>query len=469
METIVTRFPPSPTGYLHVGGARTALFNWLYARQNNGKFVLRIEDTDTVRSTQASVDAIFEAMRWLELDWDEGPYFQTQRFDLYREYLQKLLDSGDAYYCTCTQQEVEAMRQKAMAEGGKPKYDGRCRERGLPRSDNAVIRFKSPLAGTTVVEDVIKGNIVFQNTEQDDFVVCRSDGTPTYNFVVVVDDISMGINTVIRGDDHVMNTPKQILLYRALQSPLPVFGHVPMVLGKDKARLSKRHGAMSVTAYRDMGYLPDAFINYLARLGWSHGDQEFFTRQELVEKFSLKNIGKSAGVFDTDKLTALNADHIRAASVRQLAPRALPFFRDKGYDAADDDYLAGVIGTLHTRSKTLVEMADGAHFYYREDVRPYDDKAAKKFLKPETARVLALLAEQLGELDNLAEKTQEGAFKRVMDETGLGFGKIAQPVRVALTGTTVSPGIFELIEVLGKARVLARLRAAVEFIESTGK
>jgi glutamyl-tRNA synthetase len=330
METIVTRFPPSPTGYLHVGGARTALFNWLYARQNNGKFVLRIEDTDTVRSTQASVDAIFEAMDWLELDWDEGPYFQTQRFDLYREYLQKLLDSGDAYYCTCTQQEVAAMRQKAMAEGGKPKYDGRCRERGLPRSDNAVIRFKSPLAGTTVVEDVIKGNIVFQNTEQDDFVICRSDGTPTYNFVVVVDDITMGINTVIRGDDHVMNTPKQILLYRALQSPLPVFGHVPMVLGKDKTRLSKRHGAMSVTAYRDMGYLPDAFINYLARLGWSHGDQEFFTRQELVEKFSLKNIGKSAGVFDTDKLTALNADHIRAASVQQLAPRVLPFFKEKG-------------------------------------------------------------------------------------------------------------------------------------------
>ena len=466
MEPIITRFPPSPTGYLHVGGARTALFNWLYARKNNGKFVLRIEDTDRVRSTQASVDAIFEAMDWLELDWDEGPYFQSRRFDLYQEYLQKLLDSGHAYYCTCTPDEVDAMRQKALAEGGKPKYDGRCRERGLPRSDNAVIRFKSLLAGTTVVEDVIKGNIVFQNTEQDDFVICRSDGTPTYNFVVVVDDITMGINTVIRGDDHVMNTPKQILLYRALQSPLPVFGHVPMVLGKDKARLSKRHGAMSVTAYRDMGYLPDAFINYLARLGWSHGDQEFFTRQELVEKFDLKNIGRSAGVFDPDKLTALNADHIRATPVPQLASRVLPFFRAHGYDAADDDYLAGVVGTLHTRSKTLVEMADGAHFYYRDDVRPYNEKAAKKFLKPETARVLTLLAEALAALDDLAEKTQEVAFKRVMDETGLGFGKIAQPVRVALTGTTVSPGIFEVIEVLGKERVLARLKAAVEFIES---
>jgi glutamyl-tRNA synthetase len=468
MDPIVTRFPPSPTGYLHVGGARTALFNWLYARKNNGKFVLRIEDTDTVRSTQASVDAIFEAMAWLELDWDEGPYFQTRRFDVYREYLQRLLDSGDAYYCTCTPDEVEAMRQKAKAEGTKPKYDGRCRERGLCRSDSAVIRFKAPLAGTTVVKDVIKGNIVFQNTEQDDFVVCRSDGTPTYNFVVVVDDITMGINTVIRGDDHVMNTPKQILLYNALKAQLPVFGHVPMVLGKDKTRLSKRHGAMSVTAYRDMGYLPDAFINYLARLGWSHGDQEFFTRQELVEKFDLEHIGRSAGVFDPDKLTALNADHIRAASVRDLAPRVLPFFKEKGYEAADDDYLAGVIGTLHTRSKNLVEMAEGAHFYYRDDVRPYDEKAAKKFLKPETARVLSLLAEALDALEDLAEKTQEGAFKRVMDETGLGFGKIAQPVRVALTGTPVSPGIFEVIEVLGKARVLARLRAAVEFIESGG-
>jgi len=468
METIVTRFPPSPTGYLHVGGARTALFNWLYARKNNGKFVLRIEDTDTVRSTQESVQAIFDAMAWLELDWDEGPFYQTQRFDVYRAYLQKLLDSGDAYYCTCTPEEVEAMRQKAMAAGAKPKYDGRCRERGLTWSDNAVIRFKAPLTGTTVVEDVIKGDIVFQNTEQDDFVICRSDGTPTYNFVVVVDDVTMGINTVIRGDDHVMNTPKQILLYKALNAPLPVFGHVPMVLGKDKTRLSKRHGAMSVTAYRDMGYLPDAFINYLVRLGWSHGDQEFFTREELVEKFNLESIGKSAGVFDPDKLTALNADHIRAASVQQLVPRALPFFRKRGYETQDSDYMADVIETLHTRSKTLVEMADGAHFYYAKNVLPYDEKAAKKFLKPEMAPVLASLAEQLGGLDAFGQERQEGAFKHVMDETGLGFGKIAQSVRVALTGSTVSPGIFEVIEVLGKKRVMKRLQAAVDFIASSG-
>jgi glutamyl-tRNA synthetase len=261
-----------------------------------------------------------------------------------------------------------------------------------------------------------------------------------------------------------MNTPKQILLYKALRSPLPVFGHVPMVLGKDKTRLSKRHGAMSVTAYRDMGYLPDAFINYLARLGWSHGDQEFFTRSELIEKFNLDNIGKSAGVFDTDKLTALNADHIRAASVRRLAPQLLPFLKNKGYDARQDAYLEAVIETLHTRSNTLVEMAEGAHFYYREDVRPYDAKAAKKFLTAETARVIKLLAEQLGALDSLAQANQEAAFQAVMDCTGLGFGKIAQPVRVALTGTTVSPGIFEVIAVLGKKRVLTRLDNAVAFI-----
>ncbi|NNK86073.1 MAG: glutamate--tRNA ligase, partial [Desulfobacterales bacterium] len=291
MKKIITRFPPSPTGYLHIGGARTALFNWLYARHMKGEFILRIEDTDTKRSTQESVDAIFEALEWLGIDWDKGPFFQSQRFNIYTEYIQKLLDTGFAYYCTCSPEKLDEIRKKAMEVGGKPKYDGSCRDKGLSKTDTAVIRFKAPLSGTTVLEDVIKGNIVFQNEELDDFIIARSDGSPTYNFVVVVDDITMGINTVLRGDDHVMNTPKQILLYNALNNPLPTFGHVPMVLGSDRTRLSKRHGAMSVTAYRDMGYLPDAFINYLVRLGWSYGDQEFFSRDELVEKFSLENIG----------------------------------------------------------------------------------------------------------------------------------------------------------------------------------
>ena len=461
---IITRFPPSPTGYLHVGGARTALFNWLYARHMHGKFILRIEDTDIKRSTQASVDAIFEALEWLGIDWDEGPYFQSKRFDVYQTYIQKLLDSGHAYYCTCSPEKIEAMRKKALATGGKPKYDGTCRDKGLAKTGNAVIRFKAPATGTTIVKDIIKGNIVFQNSEQDDFIVCRSDGTPTYNFVVVVDDITMGINTVIRGDDHLNNTPRQIMLYNALGSPLPAFGHVPMVLGKDRTRLSKRHGAMSVTAYRDMGYLSDALINYLVRLGWSHGDQEFFSRDELIEKFTLENIGKSPGIFDQEKLLALNADHIKAASPGSLSAHLLPFLKERGCMAEKGDFLDSVIKTLNTRSKTLIDMADGALFYFQESVL-YEEKAAKKFLKPASLEAFKQLIDQLELLDTFSEKALENVFKKIMDDTGLKLGKIAQPVRVALTGKTVSPGIFEIIEVLGKKQVISRLQNAVQFIK----
>lgn len=468
MEQIITRFPPSPTGYLHVGGARTAIFNWLYARNMKGKFVLRIEDTDAERSSQASVDAIFDALDWLGIDYDEGPYFQTQRFEIYREYIQKLIDSGHAYYCTCTPEQIDAMRQKAMATGAKPRYDGTCREKGLGKSEKAVVRFKAPLTGTTVVEDVIKGNIVFQNDELDDFVICRSDGTPTYNFVVVVDDITMNINTVIRGDDHVMNTPKQIQLYKALGSPLPTFGHVPMVLGNDRARLSKRHGAMSVTAYRDMGFLPQALINYLVRLGWSHGDQEFFTRDELIEVFDLKNIGRSAGVFDLDKLMALNAEHIMAASPQDLVAPLTPFLEKAGIAVEAGDYILQVIETLQPRSKTLAEMAEAALFYYLGDII-YDEKAAQKFLKPEALEPLKLLADKLEALEGYAHSDLEDAFKAVMDQTGLKLGKIAQPVRVALTGRTASPGIFEIIAILGKERVVPRLGKAMRFIEDRMK
>jgi len=464
MKKIITRFPPSPTGYLHVGGARTALFNWLYARHTKGRFILRIEDTDIQRSTQASVDAIFEALKWLDIEWDEGPYFQTQRFPVYKEYVQKLLDSGHAYYCSCTPEEVDAMRKKAMETGGKPKYDGRCREKKLSEGENTVVRFKAPLMGTTVLEDVIKGNIVFQNSELDDFVIQRSDGVPTYNFVVVVDDITMGVNTVIRGDDHVNNTPRQIQLYKALGAELPVFGHVPMVLGNDRTRLSKRHGATSVTAYRDMGFLPDAFINYLVRLGWSHGDQEFFTREELIEKFNLENIGRSAGVFDQEKLLALNADHIKAAPPAKIVPRLIPFLKEKGYDVSAGPYLEGVIKTLNARSKTLKEMADGAEFYFQENLI-YDENAVKKFLTPAVLEPLTQLIAALEALETFTEKALEAAFTKILESAGLKFGKIAQPVRVALTGKTVSPGIFEIIEVLGKERVLSRLKKAVQFIK----
>jgi glutamyl-tRNA synthetase len=466
MTQVITRFPPSPTGALHVGGARTALFNWFYARHNGGKFILRIEDTDVARSTQASVDAIFDALAWLGIDWDEGPYFQSQRFDLYREYAQRLLDEGHAYHCTCSPERLDAMRKRALATGGKPKYDGTCRAKGLGAVEGSVVRFKAPPVGTTVLADAVKGNIVFQNAELDDFILQRSDGTPTYNFVVVVDDVTMGVNTIIRGDDHVNNTPRQIQLYRALGAPLPTFCHVPMVLGRDRARLSKRHGALSVTAYREMGYLPEALINYLMRLGWSYGDQEFFTREELIEKFTLENIGTSAGIFDPDKLLALNADHIKATPPGALAPRLLPHLRQCGCSGAQEGpYLEGVIETLQTRSKTLVEMAEGALFYYRDPV-VYEDKAARKFLKPTVRGPLELLVGQLEVLGNFNEERLEAAFKAVMEQTGLKLGKIAQPVRVALTGKTVSPGIFEIIAVLGREKTTARLAAALDFIRA---
>lgn len=464
MTQVITRFPPSPTGYLHLGGARTALFNWLYARHTNGRFVLRIEDTDVRRSTQESVDAIFDALQWMGIDWDEGPFFQSRRMDIYSQYIDKLIESGHAYHCSCSPERLEQMRKQAMDTGDKPKYDGTCREKGLKRGKDTVVRFKAPLSGSTILEDVIKGNISFQNSELDDFIIQRSDGTPTYNFVVVVDDITMGINTVIRGDDHVNNTPKQILLYRALGSSLPIFGHVPMVLGSDRSRLSKRHGAMSVTAYRDMGYLPEALINYLVRLGWSHGDQEFFTRDELIEKFSLDNIGRSAGVFNPEKLLALNADHIKAADPARLCECLEPFLKKKGIEDIDPDYSAGAIETLRLRSKTLQEMADGAMFYYHDDI-VYEEKAAQKFLKPEMLEPVRQLTDQIEAMEAFMEPELEAAFKQVMETSGLKFGKIAQPVRVALTGKTVSPGMFEMMLVLGRDRVLHRLKKAITLME----
>jgi glutamyl-tRNA synthetase len=464
-QPIVTRFPPSPTGSLHVGGARTALFNWLYARHTGGRFILRIEDTDLKRSTRASVDAIFEALEWLGIDWDDGPYFQSQRLDLYKEYVRKMVDAGHAYYCTCTPEEVDAMRRRAVATGGKPKYDGHCREKGLPWSANAVVRFKTPLAGTTVLDDVVKGAIVFQNGELDDFVIARSDGMPTYNFVVVVDDVTMGINTIIRGDDHVMNTPKQILIYKALGAALPTFGHVPMVLGNDRTRLSKRHGAMSVTAYRDMGYLPEALLNYLARLGWSCGDQEFFTVSELIEKFNLENIGKSAGIFDLEKLQALNADHIMAAVPSELARPLVPFLKQEGVETTADEKLEKVVVTLAQRSKTLVDMARQAVFYYHPP-EEYEPAAAKKFLKPAAVEPIRRLIDQLAPMESFSESDLEEAFKAVMESTGLKLGKIAQPVRVALTGRSASPGIFEVVEIIGRQSTLQRLENALAYIAS---
>jgi glutamyl-tRNA synthetase len=466
MDQIVTRFPPSPSGYLHIGGARTALFNWLYARANNGKFVLRIEDTDKARSTQKSVSAILESLEWLGIDWDEGPFFQSERTGIHNKYIEKLIDLGHAYYCNCTPEQVNAMREQAKAAGKKPMYSGKCREAGIPKGENTVVRLKTPFAGMTVVDDVVKGSTAFQNSEIDDFIIQRSDGSAMYNLAVVVDDITMGINTIIRGDDHLINTPKQMLIYKALGVDLPVFGHVPMVLGADKARLSKRHGAMSVGEYQNMGYLPDAMLNYLVRLGWSHGDQEFFTREDLIEKFSLKSLGRSPSMFDIDKLVNLNSKHIQKTAPDILADKLIPLMEKADINAVNDQFTQDAIATLQPRSKTLVDMSQSITFYYRDDVE-FDTKIMEKNLNAASIETLTKSADYIEGIEDFNQGNLETAFKKVMDETQLKFGKIAQPVRVALTGTNVSPGIFEMILALGKEKTISRIRKAIELIGNT--
>ena len=464
MEQVITRFPPSPTGYLHIGGARTALFNWLFARNRGGRFVLRIEDTDIERSTEESVKAILDAMEWLELTWDEGPWFQTKRLDVYREYADKLIESDHAYWCECSPEELEARRKTAMDEGRKPKYEGTCRSKGLGPGANRVLRFRSPDSGTTLLKDIIKGPIAFDNSELDDLVIVKSDGIPTYNFAVVIDDITMNITHVIRGDDHVNNTPRQILIYKALGAPLPEFGHVPMIHGEDRSPLSKRHGATSVMEYKHMGFLPEALINCLVRLGWSHGDQEIFSRSELIEKFSLDNVGKSPSIFTMEKLFWLNAHYIKEKAPQELIPPLKPFLEARGYPEKPDAYLAGAIRTLQPRSRTLVEMAEAMRFYMI-DVPEYDPEAVKKFLKPEMRAPLERVTADLEKLDDYSEASLEEAFRKIIEDLGVKFGKIAQPIRVALTGTTISPGLFEIIHVLGKETVLKRLRMGLERIE----
>lgn len=462
-DKVVTRFPPSPTGYLHIGGARTALFNWLFARQKGGTFILRIEDTDKERSTDEATNAILDSMKWLGLDWDEGPYFQSQRNDIYEEHIARLLSSGKAYHCHCTPEELETRRKEAMAKGLKPKYDGKCRDLGLGPAPGSVVRLKSPQTGRTVFHDLVKGPVSFDNEELDDLILKRSDGSPTYHLAVVVDDITMGLTYIIRGDDHVNNTPRQILIYQALGEPLPQYAHVPMILGPDKTRLSKRHGATSVLAYRDMGYLPHALINALARLGWSYGDQEKFTMDELVEKFSLENVGKSAGVFNAEKLLDLNAQYIRESETSFLAQAIVPFLKDLGFDNLDPDTVTGAVETLKQRSRTLVEMAEAARFYFQEDIA-YEEKGDKKFLKPNILEHLEDITARLGKATDFSEKGLEEIFVAFLEERQIKLGKVAQPMRVALTGKTASPGLFEIMTVLGRDVVVSRLEKAIAHI-----
>ncbi|MBI4766658.1 MAG: glutamate--tRNA ligase [Deltaproteobacteria bacterium] len=464
MLKIRTRFPPSPTGFLHIGGARTALFNWLFSRQQGGVFVLRIEDTDQVRSTDEATRAILEGLEWLGLDWDEGPFFQSQRTEIYRQFISDLLDQGKAYYCHCSPELLETKREKARAEGRKPKYDGTCREKNLGPGPQAVVRLKNPLTGSTGFNDLIRGPILFSNEEMDDLVLARSDGSPTYHLAVVVDDITMEITHIIRGDDHLNNTPRQIQIYKALGRPLPLFGHVPMILGPDKTRLSKRHGATSVLAYKEMGFLPQALVNYLVRLGWAHGDEEIFSRREMIEKFSLAQVGKSAGVFNQEKLLWLNSHYIKESDDRELAGLLAPFLQGKGFRDLDLDYVARCAATLKIRSKTLVEMADAADFYLKEEV-DYQAEAVKKFFSPQAVPWMEAVVESLDYLGDWNEPALEIAIGRLIDRTGATMKQIAPPLRLALTGKTASPGLFEVMAALGQERTLKRLNRALIFIK----
>ena len=466
MTHVRVRFAPSPTGFLHIGGVRTALFNWLFARQQKGVFILRIEDTDQSRSTDESIHAIIDGMKWVGLDWDEGPYRQTERMDLYHGHAMQLLERGHAYWCACTAEELDARRKEAEAEGLSQKYDGRCRDRGLTnQAGDEALRFKAPQDGETVVDDLIKGKIVFDNAVQDDLIILRSNGYPTYNFSVVVDDALMNITHVVRGDDHLTNTPRQVPIFQALGFPVPQFGHLPMILGSDKARLSKRHGATSIMAYKDMGYLPDAMVNYLVRLGWSHGDQELFTREELIEKFSWKNVQTSAAVFNPEKLLWVNAEYIKMNPPVQVAQALVPLLEAAGLreevHAVSDSGLEQLVVLVKERAKTLVEMVDWVKPYFEQAV-VFDEAATKKFLTPDVVPILGKLLARFEAIPVFSKQTWEEAFKQLVEEEGIKMGQLAQPVRVALTGRTASPGLFDVMEILGRDRTLFRLRQGIE-------
>jgi len=464
-ETVRVRFAPSPTGYLHVGGARTALYNWLFARHHGGTFILRIEDTDPERSTEESAGAIMEGLEWLGLDWDEGPYRQAERLHLYRESAEQLLQAGKAYPCFCSPDELEERRKVLLAKGLPPKYDGRCRGQKVTGGRPFAVRFKVEGSGKTRVEDLVHGPVEFDDAEVEDFVLLRSDGTPTYNFAVVIDDVQMGITHVIRGDDHLSNTPKQIKLYEALGFPPPRFAHLPMILGPDKSRLSKRHGATSVQAYRDMGYLPEAMINYLARLGWSHGDQEIFSREELIRYFTLEKVGRTPAVFDPAKLLWLNGHYIKQAEAKRLVEHLFPFWEEAGVSREELQrketwWLEGVVRIYQERAKTLRELAEASKVLF--EVRVTMDAEAAGLLSSEARARLQALRPRLEALPEFTAAALETLVRGFATQQGVKLVEIAQPLRVALTGRTVSPPIFAVMELLGRERCLQRLNAVLD-------
>jgi len=461
--TVRTRFAPSPTGYLHVGGARTALFSWLYAKKTGGKFILRIEDTDRERSTQESVDAILEGMDWLGLDYDEGPFYQTDQFDRYKEVIQQLLDTGHAYHCDCSKERLADLRERQMANKEKPRYDGCCREKNLPATDNTVVRFKNPLEGDVVIDDLVKGQVIINNRELDDLIIARTDGTPTYNLTVVVDDWDMEMTHVIRGDDHLNNTPRQINILKALAAPLPVYAHVPMILGDDGKRLSKRHGAVGVMEYKVNGFLPEALINYLVRLSWSHGDQEIFSREEMISLFDAVDINTSASAFNTEKLLWLNQHYIKEKAPEDLAELLKEYITMAEYSVEGGPDLVDALKVFQERCSTLVDLAEEMRFLY-EDFSEYNAKQAKKQFKASTLPILESLKQQYAELSDWSAEAIHHIVENTVATLEVGFGKVGQPLRLAVTGHGKSPSIDVTLKLLGKDKTIKRLEQAIAYI-----
>lgn len=465
--TMRTRFAPSPTGYLHIGGARTALYSWLHARKHGGVFILRIEDTDLERSSAESVNAILEGMTWLGMEYDEGPFYQTHRFDRYKEVIQQLLDTGHAYHCYCSKEELEEMREQQMQNKEKPRYDGRCLQRTDPRPDvNPVVRFKNPEEGEVVINDLIRGTVVIRNNELDDLIIARSDGTPTYNLTVVVDDMDMKVSHVIRGDDHLNNTPRQMNILRALGAEPPKYAHVPMILGSDGKRLSKRHGAVSVMQYRDEGYLPEALLNYLIRLGWSHGDQEIFSIDEMISLFDAENVNNSASTFNPDKLLWLNQHYIKHSEPSHVARHLSYHIGKLDIDPSTGPALSDIVIAQRERAKTLKEMAENSVYFYRE-FDAYDETAARKNLSTDTLPALEKLHNSFSEIEPWLPDVIHQVVIDTAEQLDMKLGKVAQPLRVAVTGNTISPPIDVTLQLIGKDRTLARLIRAIGYIKNT--
>ena len=461
--TVRTRFAPSPTGYLHIGGARTSLFSWLYAKKMGGEFILRIEDTDRERSTDEAVDAIIDGMEWLGMEHDEGPFYQTQRFDRYKEVIQQLLENGHAYHCNCSRERLDEIRAEQMANKEKPKYDGCCREKGLSAADDTVIRFANPLDGEVTITDHVRGTVVIKNQELDDLIIERSDKTPTYNLTVVVDDWDMKITHVIRGDDHLNNTPRQINILNALGAEIPEYAHLPMINGPDGKKLSKRHGAVSVMQYHEEGYLKEAVINYLVRLGWSHGDQEIFTLEEMIEKFDITDINKSSSNFSIEKLQWMNQQYLMSLDPVKVAKQLAFYMMEHGIKIDKGPALVEIVMLLRERSKTLVEMVENSRFFY-ESVEEYDAKSVKKHIKEGTTAILVSVREKLASLEEWYADNIHHVVQEVVNEQEVGFPKVAMPLRIAVTGSTMSPSIDTTLDLLGKEKTLDRIDKLLVFI-----